>query len=142
MDYARPDHLGFRSDRTPSWRSAFVVLGGLAIAATAGFAIQQNLRPDVGGRAHTETTRTVIPCELTGEARPVSHGAGFVLTGQCPGGEAAIKPSLSLWTQLIEALPREGRVVIVRCDVRGNGSYTDCRKTNEAATNSEETAMR
>jgi hypothetical protein len=44
--------------------------------------------------------------------------------------------------QLIEALPREDRVVIVKCGVRDSGSYTDCRKTNEFASRDEVTGMR
>jgi hypothetical protein len=133
MNQARPEDLGSRTTPRRSWVAAWVVLGGLAAAATAGYAAKQHRAQGV----HAKAERTSIPCELTGEAKPSSHGAGFVLTGQCPGGAASIQPTLSLWMHLIETLPREDRVVIVKCGVRDNGSYTDCRKTNELASNSE-----
>jgi hypothetical protein len=137
MNKARPEDLGFRTTPRRTWVTAWMVLGGLAAAATAGYGIEHAAKQHQPQGAHGKTERASIPCELTGEAKPSSHGAGFVLTGQCPGGAASIQPTLSLWMQLIETLPREDRVVIVKCGVRDNGSYTDCRKTNEFASNSE-----
>lgn len=133
----RREDSGFRTKPKRSWVSAWVVLGGLAAAATAGYAIHHQAKNNPSQDVQTKVVRTGIPCELTGEARPASHGAGFVLTARCPGGAAVIQPTLSLWMQLIDALPREERVVVVRCGVRDTGSYTDCRKTNEFAGNSE-----
>jgi len=137
MNRARPEDVGFKATQKRRWVSAWLVLGGLTAAVTAGYAIEHAAKQTPTEGAHSKVVRTGIPCELTGEAKPVSQGAGFVLTGQCPGGAASIQPTLSLWMQLIEALPREDRVVTVKCGVRDNGSYTDCRKTSELAGNSE-----
>jgi hypothetical protein len=137
MNQGRPEDLGSGTTPRRSWVAAWLVLGGLTAAATAGYVIEHAAKQNNIPNAHGKAERASIPCELTGEAKPSSHGAGFVLTGQCPGGAASIQPTLSLWMQLIETLPREDRVVIVKCGVRDNGSYTDCRKTNELASNSE-----
>jgi hypothetical protein len=138
MNRMRPEDLRFRTDRQRSWMPAWLVLGGFAAAVTAGYAIHHRAEDAPSRGAPTKIVRAGIPCELTGEARPASHGAGFVLTGQCPGGAAPIQPTLSLWMQLIDALPPEHRVVIVKCGVRENGGYTDCRKTSEFASDSGE----
>jgi hypothetical protein len=133
MNGARPEERRSRIDRKRRWLQAAVVLGGLASLSAVGFLTHKNVEEDTSRRANTKLVRSGIPCELTGEATPVSDGAGFVLVGQCPGGRATVRPTLSLWMQLIEALPSEKRVVILKCGVHGNGSYTDCRKTNEFA---------
>ena len=142
MSRAGPEESSFRSDQKRRWLQAAIVLVGLASISAVGLVIHNKVEEDTGRRANTKVVRSGIPCELTGEATPVSHGAGFVLIGQCPGGTAPVQPTLSLWMQLIEALPSDKRVVVVKCGVRGNGSYTDCRKTNDFASRDKEIEMR
>jgi hypothetical protein len=113
MSRAGPEEPRFRTDQKRRWLQAAVVLVGLALITVVGLIIRNKVEEDTSRRAGTKVVRGGIPCELTGEATPVSHGAGFVLIGQCPGGTARVQPTLSLWMQLIEALPTEKRVVVV-----------------------------
>jgi len=120
------------------WQAA-LVLGSLALFGSLGtIAIYKKAETDTRRQAIEEVQSNGLPCELTSEANPVSGGAGFVLIARCPNGPAPVQPTLSLWTQLIDALPSKKRVVVLRCGARKNGDLTDCRKTNELATRDEE----
>ena len=114
------------------WSQAAFVLLGIALIGGVGVnAIYKNAESDSKKRAGAQIVSTGIPCELTSAAAPQTGGAGFVLKAQCPDGVAHVLPSLSLWIRLLEALPREQR--IVKCAVRKDGKYTDCSKPEELA---------
>ena len=99
MSRAGPEESSFRSDQKRPWLQAAVFLVGLASISAIGLVIHNKVEEDTGRRGGTNVVRSGIPCELTGEATPVSDGAGFVLIGQCPGGTASVRPTLSLWMQ-------------------------------------------
>jgi len=119
---------GVRGEPRYSRLRAALVLGGLAAFGAVGTAaIYKKAEDDTARRANAEIVQKNVPCELTGEAVPASGRAGFALKARCPdGGTAYVRPTLSLWTRLIEATPSENKTVA--CIGRRNGSYTDCRK--------------
>jgi hypothetical protein len=123
-------------ERKPRRLQAALVLGTLAVVGTLGTAaIYKKAETDAKRRADQEIVRRNVPCELTGEATATSGGAGFALKAQCPEGTAHVPPTLSLWTRMIDAVPSEKRKV--HCVVRKDGSFTDCRKTDELASREE-----
>jgi hypothetical protein len=112
----------------PGGRTALVAIGVLSVVTWGALYSSAMLKSD---KTKPETLRIGVHCDLTTTAVPNKQGAGFVLKASCPQGMANVTPSLSLWLALIEALPSEKR--LVQCSVRGDGSYANCRKTEEFA---------
>jgi hypothetical protein len=112
----------------PGGRTALVAIGVLSVVTWGALYSSAMLKSD---KTKPETLRIGVHCDLTTTAVPNKQGAGFVLKASCPQGMANVTPSLSLWLALIEALPSEKR--LVQCTVRGDGSYGNCRKTEEFA---------
>jgi hypothetical protein len=114
----------------PGGRAALVAIGVLSVVSWGAHTLYSSAMLK-GDKTKPETLRIGVHCDLTTTAAPDKQGAGFVLKASCPQGMANVTPSLSLWLALIEALPSEKR--LVQCTVRGDGSYANCRRTEQFA---------
>ena len=132
MDQSATEPLRYRRLGRYRWHSTFLVpVGVLLVVALSVHTLYRMAQGQSEKKANAEIVRTGIRCDLTDIAMPNAERGGFVLKANCPQGTADVAPSMSLWVRLIEALPSDQRVV--KCAVRRDGKYTDCKRTDEFA---------
>ena len=130
MSDLAPATFGFEHPKPRRLTTATLLWGVLALGGVLAFTATYISLHDGKKTSASKAVSTAF-CGLTSEATPTAGGVGFTLKAQCPGGTKLVQPNLSLWIQLVEALPDEKRLVL--CTVRGKDDLADCRRKSDFA---------